>query len=138
MKTKSINKNIYIVDDDNFFNNLFSNSIESQLKLNVSCFKNTKSCLAVLKDRNFPEIIFLDYNFSRYDDAEINGIDFLQEIIKLNPNQQVIMVSGNYDLEVLLKSKKEGANGYIIKSANSMNAIINLLRNYYFKKGIVI
>lgn len=138
MKINHINKSVFIVDDDTFFNNLFCNSVQSQLKLNVSCFENTKSCLSVLKDGQLPDIIFLDYNFSRYDDAEINGIDFLHEIIKINPNQCVVMVSGNYDLEVLLKSKQAGAMGYIIKSGNSMNAIINLLRNYYFKKGHIV
>ena len=138
MKNSNFNKNIFIVDDDKFFNNLFCNSIKSQLKLSVNCFENTNSCRSVLKEGKFPEIIFLDYNFSRYDDAEVNGIDFLHEIIKMNPKQNVIMVSGNYDIEVLVNSKKEGATGYIIKSGNSMGVIINLLRNYYYKNGFMI
>ena len=138
MNQSKINNKIFIVDDDIFFNNLLSYSVKNQLKIDVVCYEKPKDCLVALINGSEPEIIFLDYNFSRYDDAIINGIDVLHKIKKIKPNQSVIMVSSNYDKDLIIKSKKEGSEGYIIKSSGSIINIINLIKNHYYNKGFII
>lgn len=138
MKKKSSHKHIYLVDDDLFFGQLFSFSVQNQLKLKVTTFTKPMEFISVLRNGQWPDVIFLDYHFGRYDHADINGLDLLQEIKKMNPKQMVVMVSASKNQQVLIQSEHEGANNFIVKSPHSMNSIINLLRNYYYKQGIAL
>lgn len=135
MGTNRFNKLVYIVDDDVFFNNLFEYVIQNQTNLKTTAFKNPQDCLEKMSNGEVPEIIFLDYNFSRYDEADVNGIEMLKKIKVLCPNVNVVLVSSNSSQELLISSSKNGALGYFVKSNNSMNGILNFLRNYYFKKN---
>lgn len=138
MVSDSVNNIIFVVDDDVFFNNLFEFSIHNQTKLKVVSFKNPMECLLQLKKGFEPEIIFLDYNFNRYDEAYMNGLETLKFIKKHYPKLNVVLVSGNSAQEILIKTQMEGALNYFIKSNNSINGIINFLRNYYFQKKQII
>jgi DNA-binding NarL/FixJ family response regulator len=134
MATNQINNLIFVVDDDVFFNNLFEFSIHNQTKLKVVSFKNPNECLLQLKNGTEPEIIFLDYNFNGYDEAQMNGLEILRKIKLHYPNLNVVMISANSSQQILINSSKEGALGYFVKSNNSMNGIVNFLRNYYYQR----
>jgi len=67
----------------------------------------------------------------------MNGIDALKKIKMLYPKLNVVLISSNSSQEILINSSKYGALGYFVKSANSMNGILNFMRNYYFQKGYV-
>ncbi len=134
MASNQINSLIFIVDDDVFFNNLFEYSIHNQTKLKVMSFKNPNECMAQLKKGYKPEVIFLDYNFNGYDELQMNGLELLRTIKNLYPKLNVVFVSSNSSQDILINSSKDGALGYFIKSNNSINGIINFLRNYYYQR----
>lgn len=138
MKKKPCHKHVFLVDDDLFFGQLFSFSIQNQLNIKVTVFTKPVELISALKNGQKSDIVFLDYQFGRYDHVEMNGLDVLQEIKKMDPDQTVVMVSASKNQEVLIQSEHEGANNFIVKSTNSMNSIINLLRNYYYKQGIAL
>jgi two-component system response regulator AtoC len=129
------NKTIFIVDDDSFFSNLLTHGIEKKLGIKVRSFLEPMSLFLDLTKGETADLIFLDYNFEGYDNSSLTGLEILKKIKMINPLQTVIMVSGETDPEILMKSTREGAYGYIVKSELSFSTIINLIRNYYYKSG---
>jgi two-component system chemotaxis response regulator CheY len=57
----------------------------------------------------------------------VNGPDCLAEILKLNPNVKVIMMSGNDEKEVVTQCTKAGAKAFLAKPFDA-SAAIHLLR----------
>ena len=135
METNKINDLIFIVDDDVFFNNLFEYSIHNQTKLKVVSHKNPNDCWLSLEKGLIPEIIFLDYNFNGYDEAQMNGLDALRKLKASYPTLSIVLISSNSTQEILIKTSKEGALGYFIKSTNTMTGVLIFLRNYYYQKS---
>ena len=57
-----------------------------------------------------PDIVTMDINM-----PEKNGIDVVKEILKIDPKAIIIMVTSQGYKELVLKSIKAGAKGYILK-----------------------
>lgn len=57
-----------------------------------------------------PDLVLLDINLPK-----INGHKVLQEMLKLNPDAYIIMISSNAFKEEIIKSHQEGAKGFVAK-----------------------
>ena len=102
------NLKIFVVDDDLFCLNMYQHYLETLGYNNVHVFQNGTDCLNQLTQD--PAIIFLDHNMDT-----LNGFEVLKKIKRFNPNTNVVMVSGQEDLEPALNALKYGAFDYIIK-----------------------
>ena len=65
-----------------------------------------------------PDIILLDINM-----PELNGIETLKQIKAMDKNQKVIMLTFHDEREYLVETINSGANGYILKDAESESLI---------------
>ncbi len=74
---------------------------------------NEEEALAALKETN-PDIILMDINM-----PELNGIETLRKIKAMTKNQKVIILTLHDEREYVVESINLGANGYILKSAES-------------------
>lgn len=116
--------NLFIVDDNkllaidlkHFLHNRFGADI------NISTFNDGKSCLEkVDKDTH---IVILDYAMEG-----INGLEVLKSIKEINPQTEVIMLSGNEDMAVAIQTFKSGAKDYVIKGHGSWKKVTKLVQN---------
>lgn len=73
-----------------------------------------KECLEKLKTTE-PDILLLDINM-----PEINGIEVLEELKKMNNPVKIIMLTVHSEVEYLVKAIDIGADGYILKDSGSM------------------
>jgi len=103
--------NIFLVDDDALCLNLYQQFLKQLGYNNVTLFDNGNDCLESLASKQ-PDIIFLDYNMD-----EMNGLDVLHQIKKVNPSIIVLFISGQEDILIAVKTIQEGALDYIVKSS---------------------
>ena len=116
--------NLFIVDD----NRLSATDLKHYLQnrfgkdITVTTFENGESCL--LKVNNDTHIVILDYFLEGK-----NGLEILKSIKKINPNTEVIMLSGNEDMGLAIETFRAGAKDYVIKGSSSWKRISKLVSN---------
>ena len=82
-------------------------------------------CLEKLKHKR-PDILLLDINMS-----DMNGIEVLEELKRLNDPLKVLMLTVHSEVEYLVKAIDIGADGYILKDSGSqeLKQAINVIMN---------
>lgn len=137
---KTIQKNIFILDDEHIHSDLLKTHLNS-LGYKVEVFHHSEQMFEKLEIFR-PEIIFLDYNL---DEGEFkNGVDILAYLKKIFPATEVVIYSGQENIEVATDTIKHGAYDYIVKGTTAIHKAeivveniveknINLLENKRLK-----
>jgi len=116
---------IFIVEDNLLYQQLIAKELET-LSDDIYFFTKGELCLKELY-RN-PEIIILDYNL----EGEINGLDTLKEIRKLNDTIQIILFSSQkniYNRENLLRY---GSFDFLEKKRHSFGKLKEMIHSGSF------
>ncbi len=124
-------KLVYIVDDEPLQRELLTDHLAKMSGYEFHNFPTGEECLAAQKVRP-AAIIFLDYNLNTQVRDAMDGIDVLQELKKMSPETEVVMISGQDKIEVAVNSIKYGAFDYIVKGEGAFyraeKAIFNIYR----------
>lgn len=105
--------NIAIVDDHPIVLEGLSNFLSSLETVNIKvCFNNGKNLLEY-NGLSKLDLIFLDIFL-----PDSNGIDLCLKIKKLHPKLIVLAISSQYERSIVMQMLKNGANGYMLKSAS--------------------
>jgi len=119
-----IKPNIFIVEDDNFYNSVISNYLKVK-GYTVYSFLTGEECLD--KKDVIPDIVYLDYMLPGMD-----GIEVMCHLKPKYPKAEFILLSGQTDVKVVLEAMHEGAYDYIVKDShakeNALNKIDQILR----------
>jgi len=102
-------KNIFLVEDDQFFASTFSKRLSKIGDFQVHHFENCDNALKELLNIK-PEIVFLDHQLNG-----IDGVDALPLFLENLPSTEVVVVSGQKDPEILKKALDSGAAQYFQK-----------------------
>lgn len=109
-----INKpKILIVDD----NEDILLSLKLLLRNSVSVIiteKDPTQIPALLNDNSF-DVIFLDMNFSKDTTSGHEGFYWLKEILQVDPEAVVILITAYGNVETAVKAVKEGATDFVLK-----------------------
>lgn len=111
---------IFLVDDDRFTLKIYEQHLKNLFISDVTMFENGNDCLNALSLN--PDVIFLDYNMD-----ELNGLDVLLKIKRVNPNIFVVMVSGQESIENAVDVLKYGAFDYFTKGKNEMEKMAKVI-----------
>jgi DNA-binding NtrC family response regulator len=112
---------IFLVDDNPVCINLYKRFLNKMGYQAISSFSGSSGLLEAIAEK--PDLIFLDYYLD-----ELNGMDLLHVVKKRFPNTVIVLISGQKDLMVAVKSLQNGAFDYIIKddfTAEKMELIVN-------------
>ena len=112
---------IFIVEDDPFYQEIIRNELLVSDYVFVEAYSNGQECIDNLNLN--PDIILLDYNLGE----DMNGIEVLKKIKKINPSIEVIMLSAQERMKVALNSIQFGAFDYVIKTDLAMRRIVDLV-----------
>ena len=123
------NPRIIIVDDHKIFGEGFCSLLESYNYRILRVFTDAKSALNYINKKNKIDIVFSDINM-----PNINGLDFLKQIKKIDSEIKVIMMSMYTDKNIVNQAIKNNANGYLSKNC-SIDDIKKTISNC-FKKNI--
>ena len=113
--------NILIVDDDQDVLTAVRFLLKPEVK---SIFTETNpENIHQLISENQIDIVLLDMNFKSSINTGNEGLFWLREIKKRKPLQLVIMITAYADIDLAVKSLKEGATDFIVKPWHNENLI---------------
>lgn len=125
---------IFVVEDDEWYNRLLVHTLSLNPDYEIQSFINGKDCLANLDQE--PDIITLDYRL-----PDMKGLEVLKQIRETNEDIQIILISEQIDIEVVVTLLQHGAYDYIVKSKDIrerlLNTVSNIRQGSNLKKEIV-
>ncbi len=117
---------IFVVEDDDWYNKLLIHNLSLIPDYEIESFASGKDCIKNLNKE--PDVITLDYRL-----PDMKGLDVLKEIKAINEDIQVILISEQNDIEVVVELLKHGAYDYIVKSSGIKERLLNTVNN--IRKG---
>lgn len=113
--------NILAIDDEKFFRTLYEGVLMPEGYV-VRTVESGKAALALLKEQSF-DVVIADMVMAEWD-----GIRTMEEIKKVRPDQEIIMVTHISDLETAVEAMKSGASDYIMKPIKNEDLLYSIRR----------
>jgi len=113
---------IFVVEDDEWYNRLLVHNLSLNPDYVIESFTNGKDCLNNL-DKN-PDVVTLDYRL-----PDMQGLEILKRIKAENEEIQVILISEQDEIDVVVELLKFGAYDYIVKSRDIRERLLNTIQN---------
>src|SRR3954452_9754918 len=107
------NTSILVIDDDPDVLIAVRLLLKTEVK-RVVTEKNPENLPALLRENNF-DLVLLDMNFKSSINTGNEGIYWLKRIKDLNKDVSVIMITAYGDIDLAVRSLKEGAADFILK-----------------------
>ncbi|MFN8711558.1 MAG: response regulator [Bacteroidota bacterium] len=111
---------VFLVDDDPFYGLLYEKMLRQLGVQDITIYQDGQELINALTLH--PEIVFLDYNMQNMD-----GLEVLKKIKRINPDVYVVFISGQESLTVAVDALKYGAFDYIIKGEGDQEKIAAVL-----------
>lgn len=113
---------IFVVEDDEWYSRLLLHNLSLNPDYEIESFTNGKDCLNNLHKN--PDVITLDYRL-----PDMQGLEILKEIKAENEDIQVILISEQDEIDVVVELLKYGAYDYIVKSKDIRERLLNTVQN---------
>ncbi len=113
---------IFVVEDDEWYNRLLVHNLSLNPDYEIESFTNGKDCLSNLNKN--PDVITLDYQL-----PDLQGLEVLKRIKAENEEIQVILISEQDEIDVVVELLKYGAYDYIVKSKDIRERLLNTIQN---------
>jgi DNA-binding NtrC family response regulator len=117
---------VLLVDDEAEFIETLVKRLRKR-KLDVSAVTSGKDALATLKESPV-DVVVLDVKM-----PDMDGIETLKEIKKIQPSVEVIMLTGHANVEVAMQGMELGAFDYLMKPMD-IDELIYKLQDAYKRK----
>ena len=104
---------ILVVDDDPDI--LTAARVVLRQKFESVVTENNPQQLNYLLQHNTYDVILLDMNYSAGKTSGKEGMMWLNEILSVNPLQQVVMITAYGDIKLAVEAMKQGAADFIVK-----------------------
>lgn len=131
-KSKSPKTGIIFIVEDNI---VYAKTLESFLRSSSPAIKEIKifpvgeTCLLEI-DRN-PDLIIVDYFLdTKYPDAE-TGLEIIKEIRTQKPEMNILVLSAQQEVDVVLDSIKTYHCSYIKKDEKAFGRVEELIKEIY-------
>lgn len=125
--------NIFIVEDNKVFMLTLKADIEStfiEMPICIHTFENGEECIENFNEIK-PQIVILDFHLNAKNPKAADGIAVLDWIKIENPETKVLILTGDDNIEIALKSFKHGASDYIVKTDTQFRKVIYSLFNFF-------
>jgi two-component system, NtrC family, response regulator AtoC len=113
---------IFVVEDNEWYNKLLVYTLSLNPDYEVKSFFNARDFLKSLDES--PDIVTLDYRL-----PDLSGLDVLKRIRQENDNIQVILISEQEDIDLVVTLLKMGVYDYITKSNDIKERLLNTIQN---------
>jgi Response regulator containing CheY-like receiver, AAA-type ATPase, and DNA-binding domains len=111
---------IFILEDDVWYGTMLQHYLSLNPDYEVKRFHNCKDFFNQLHER--PEVVTLDYSM-----PDMDGSEVLKKIKEIDPDIQVIVISGQEDIKTAINLLKNGAFDYIVKDEDAKDRLWNTL-----------
>ena len=106
---------VFVVDDDTKLLTMMKHFLEknSEFNLDVHTFATGEDALARIDLK--PDVMILDYYFDDLEPGAKNGLEIMADVRAKSPATEIIMISGQDDMEIALETMRNGAFDYVMK-----------------------
>jgi DNA-binding NtrC family response regulator len=121
---------ILVIDDDTDVLTAVRLLLRTEVK-EVVTEKNPEQIPFLLSKDNF-DLVLLDMNFNASINTGNEGIYWLQRIKQIKPNVAVIMITAYGDIDLAVRSLKEGAADFVVKPWHNeklLSTLLNVFKN---------
>lgn len=125
---KKLDCKILIVDDNEELLEAFEMFLSPHFKL-IETLKKPDTALARHRTENF-DIILLDMNFKAGINSGNEGIYWMNKILEQDPQATIVFITAYGDIELAVKTIKEGAADFIQKSWDEHKILATLINAY--------
>ncbi len=119
----------FIVEDDEFFNNVLLKSLSSNSSLQCSSYFSGKQVLKKISQN--PDFIILDYRL-----VDMVADEVIEKYKSANPDIKIIIISSQKDIKIATSLIKLGADDYVIKDENALDYLDKILQSYLKEKKL--
>jgi len=126
---------ILIVDDDKNILRSLKILLEDEFS-EIKTISNPNIILSEYQKENF-DVVLLDMNFSAGLNTGNEGIFWLNEILKIDKQAVIILITAYGDVDLVVKAMKKGATDFIIKPWNNEKLISTLKAALKIRKSQV-
>ena len=116
--------NILAIDDDPDVLTAVRLLLKPEVK-EIITEKNPENLPALLAKQN-PDLVLLDMNFKASINTGNEGIYWLKRVKELKPDTAVIMITAYGDIDLAVRSLKEGASDFIVKPWHNEKLLITI------------
>jgi two-component system response regulator AtoC len=113
---------IFVVEDSEWYNKLLVYTLSLNPDYEIRSFFNGNDFLNALHEA--PDIVTLDYRL-----PDMTGLELLTKIRQANSDAQVILISEQSDINMVVTLLKMGAVDYITKSDDIKERLLNTVKN---------
>ena len=121
MKT-ALQKKIFIVDDDPFWNTRMTQILTKLGYTNIVSFENGEDCINNLHLN--PAIIFLDYQMKAMD-----GLEVLRRTKEHSPGIGIVFCTASEDMGLAINAMKSGSFDFLIKHKTTEEQLGSVLES---------
>lgn len=121
-----MNRLIFFIDDDTVILNLMEFTFQSRQDYDVVCFQTGEECLENLHRK--PRAIVLDHILVGAGKNNLNGLDILKEIRKVDKEVPVVILTGQGDDSLLTEFMENGANRYLTKDDFFIDSLVETIQ----------
>ncbi len=125
--------NVLIVDDKEQILSSLSILLRDEFSI-VGTIRNPNRIPEYLARKNY-DVVLLDMNFKPGDSSGNEGIYWLKEILKMDQQAIVIMITAYGDIELAVKAIKQGATDFIQKPWDPEKLLITLKNAYNLRRS---
>ena len=100
---------LMIVDDSKIIRNRIQRAV-TDFNLKVVCTATNGQQAIDMLNENKPEIVTMDLTM-----PEMDGIESIEKILKINPNLLILVVSALADKATAIEAMMKGAHGFLCK-----------------------
>ena len=116
---------ILVVDDNDYVLKTINQLLKYECET-VNTIKNPNQLYTILSKESF-DVVLLDMNFKAGVNTGNEGLFWLDEILKIEKNAVVIMITAYGDIELAVKAIKKGATDFITKPWDAEKFITTIL-----------
>lgn len=122
-----------IVDDNNDLLIALRLFLSRQFE-KIDTLRNPNLLLSTLEKQKY-DIILLDMNFRAGTATGNEGLFWLNKILEMDPDATVVFITAYGDVELAVKSMKEGAADFIMKSWDEQKILSTVISAYELRKS---
>ena len=104
---------LLIVDDDDYIKLTLKMFLEQHFS-DIIALEDPDKIPGMMENNNF-DVIILDMNFEQGETSGQAGFDWLEKILKIDPQSHVIMITAYGGVNIAVKAIKKGAKDFIVK-----------------------
>ena len=111
---------IFVVEDNEWYGELLLHRLGQNPDHSVHRFATARACLDQLAEQ--PDLITLDYSL-----PDSKGEQVLRQIRERLPATEVIVISGQEDINTAVSMLRQGAYDYLVKDENTLDRLWNIV-----------